>query len=136
MSLKHRCDMCQIACCNYDWIQVCKYGLPSGYKTTQQLVRDGVIQRFVKVYEVGGIDFVLRWNRINKPNKSFVCVGRKGYHSNLQTRGNFIVADKELENISSTEIRRYLKQCDYTTPVEKGWLSVQMMNCLQQITAH
>ena len=130
LTLEHRCETCRIACHDYDWIQVCNYGLPSGYRTTQQLIHDGLIPKNTRVYEVGGIDFVLRCNQL-RYNKQFICVGRKGYTAKMRTQGNFIFINKELENISSTEIRNYIKNADFITPVSKGWMNPTVMEYIK-----
>jgi nicotinate (nicotinamide) nucleotide adenylyltransferase len=127
ISLKHRCAMCKIACRDFNWMRVCEYGLPSGYKTLQQLKYEGIIGRNASVYEVGGIDFVNRCHMTMNKNKKFICVGRKGYISHIATSHNFIVIDKELENISSTEIRNYVNNGDFITPVQNGWMDSRVM---------
>lgn len=134
ISLVHRCEMCRILCRQYDWIKVCDFGVPSGIKTIQLLRHNGVINKTIRAFEVGGLDFVLRTHMLEKPyDRQFICIGRKGYGANIQSRGNFIYIPKDIENISSTEIRNCIKDGNYETPVKNNWINHEVLLYLKNI---
>jgi uncharacterized protein (TIGR02452 family) len=134
IGLVHRCEMCRILCRQYDWIKVCDYGVPSGIKTIQLLRHNGVINKTIRAFEVGGLDFVLRTHMLGKSyDRQFICIGRKGYDANIQSRGNFIYIPKDIENISSTEIRNCIKAGDYETPVKNDWINHEVLLYLKNV---
>lgn len=123
-NLQDRCYMCTLASKDYDWIKVCSYGLSSGYATINKLKYDKIIDENKTVYEVGGSDFVMRSNMWKFQNKKFICVKRKDYilEKTLKSNNNFMIIDKEIENISSTKIRDFMRNNDYESPVKNGWI--------------
>jgi nicotinic acid mononucleotide adenylyltransferase len=131
ISLKNRCVMCRLASVNHDWIEVCDYGLNSGMKTISELYRNRVVDRRMKIFEVGGADFIARTSIFK--DRRMICIGREGYsHKNKETE-NFIIIQKELKNVSSTAIRDCIKVSDWVTPVERGWIKLEVMEYLKKI---
>lgn len=134
ISLAHRCEMCRILCRQHTWIKVCDYGVPSGIKTIQQLRYNGVINRAIRAFEVGGLDFVLRTHMLERSyDRQFICIGRKGYDARVQSRGNFIYIPKDIENISSTDIRNCINAGDYETPIKNNWINQEVLTYLKNI---
>lgn len=134
IDLEHRCAMCHIACKEYKWIDVCHYGEPSGGKTKYKLIENRLVDRRTRVFEVGGMDFVQR-SGLDRGYKPFICVGRKGYNSHITSNGDFIVIEKDLENISSTDIRNCIHNRDFVTPVQKGWIKSEVMDYMKSLYA-
>ena len=85
----------------YDWIKVYPSGIASGYKNALEITKE----YGVKVYEIGGTDFINKTKTFN--GRNIICIARKD--NKLIHQNNLIIIKDEVRNISSTMIRNMIK---------------------------
>lgn len=126
ISLAERITLCELAIEDHrQWISVCPYGIMSGSQTANKIRKEHKIPQNIKIFEIGGADYALRcqpW----LTHKNFICIGRKGSTEKIlemikecqpkQINPNFYLIKEEVDDVSSTMIRKYLASSD---PLER-----------------
>jgi nicotinic acid mononucleotide adenylyltransferase len=79
INLVHRCEMVKIMSKDYHWIHLARYG-DSGPDTVRHLKEDKIIPKNATIYEIGGIDYAIRFNIIGNRNRHFILFVSDGNH--------------------------------------------------------
>eukprot|EP01001_Neometanema_parovale_P009241 NODE_5489_length_941_cov_112.635697_g5267_i0.p1 GENE.NODE_5489_length_941_cov_112.635697_g5267_i0~~NODE_5489_length_941_cov_112.635697_g5267_i0.p1 ORF type:complete len:239 (+),score=30.37 NODE_5489_length_941_cov_112.635697_g5267_i0:71-787(+) len=143
MKLKHRVDMAALACQDIPWITTSDCGIARASDIVSMLV-ERLSARFplhkFKGFMMYGADFVEKysaWGRMH--HVPVICIGRPGHTQvvrdaidRLRAGGapslfgfdvnGVVLADEELEDISSTKIRQLLALEQFDKLVSNGWV--------------
>lgn len=121
---EHRVKLCDIACAEYDWLKPYQRPIGSaedcGKKVKQEMklsdVETAVIYGADRAITKSG---TAKWHK--KSSQVIVCIGREGETEkvkrafvedkkiDLVRNDNFFIVPKELDNVSSSEVRRMLE---------------------------
>lgn len=150
MKVEHRIRLCELACRDNDMIK--PYPLPTGsaFECGEKVKRE-LSNVNAKIAVIYGADRVItkagkpKWN--NKPKHVTMCIGRKGtaideireaFDEDLKLgivkNRDFYIVEKELSNISSTDVREALAEINNVETqqsreeiieniVKKGWIN-------------
>eukprot|EP01118_Nematostelium_gracile_P016530 TRINITY_DN6866_c0_g1_i1.p1 TRINITY_DN6866_c0_g1~~TRINITY_DN6866_c0_g1_i1.p1 ORF type:complete len:232 (-),score=50.55 TRINITY_DN6866_c0_g1_i1:64-759(-) len=145
MTLKHRIEMCRLAASKTDWIDVCTFGLASGAKSGEKvkhLLQKNHPNVQIEMIEVCGTDHAVKYKQWKR--KSMICIGRKGTTEEakqgiledlrgVQYPHPFHLIEKELSDISSTAIRKWLAAEQYDELAQSGYLDLDVATYIQQV---
>lgn len=155
MKAEHRIRLCELACKDHDLIKPYKFPVGSALDCGERVKKElsGVD---AKIAVICGADRAMtksgksKWN--TKSNHVTICVGRKGTDIDeikealvddlklgIVKNPDFYVVEKELDNVSSTEVREALAKIDtaessqsgseiITDIVTKGWITEPVGN--------
>jgi nicotinate (nicotinamide) nucleotide adenylyltransferase len=140
--LKMRTELCDLAAEDSDWISTCGWGWAKGGQTTKEIGHE--LQRLFsnkyrfRALEICGADHANKFKIWR--TKSIVCIGRPGYTKivkerfeldkkthNVPNYVNFILIEQELVDVSSTQIRKLIKEKKWEKLVATGWLSESLI---------
>ncbi|WAR05999.1 NMNAT-like protein [Mya arenaria] len=151
IAAEHRIKMCELACDGHDLIKPYSKTVGSANDCGEKVKRDMHLTE-AKIAVILGADRAMsrsgqgKWT--SKGKVTTVCVGRKGQTDGVKrvfledlrlglvTNNDFFIVDKELDNVSSTDIRKALEHVESGSGgndtslkiavddlVEKGWVT-------------
>ena len=125
MKAEHRINLCKLTCAGHEMIKPYHKTVGSAMDCGQRVKWEDNLKK-TQIGVIVGADRAMsksgqkKWKTKNKCIT--ICVGRKGKTDEIKkayeedckhdlvTNANFFIVDKELDNVSSTEIRRELRQ--------------------------
>lgn len=155
MKAEHRIQLCEIACKESEIIKPYMFPVGSALDCGEKVKRE-LGRKDAKIAVICGADRAVlksgnaKWNK--KANGITLCIGRKGTEmdeikeafvedlkSGIVVNPDFYIIEKELDNVSSTDVRAALAGLeDLETPearkdvvasiVEKGWITESVGN--------
>jgi len=113
MKFRHRTNACSLGVEKSPWIDVCDWGLVAVNqvcKNMSEILRNEFPGRQFQIIEICGADYALKY-KLKENDFDVLCCARNGATAKLKkrlanTHSNVDVIDEELEDISSTEIRK------------------------------
>ncbi|VBB17666.1 unnamed protein product, partial [Yasminevirus sp. GU-2018] len=163
LSLKVRNDLTQIMIdslktsadpyTNTNWLELFDKGWANG-RDIAKAVYDSHVGTHdnLVVYEVYGADFCLKTTSWTRTNRNIICVGRENLNMQIKLListtnyvikrtktspfGHFVLIDRKVNDLSSTQIRRVLKSKDknrWSEIVTKGWVHENVLNYLKNL---
>eukprot|EP01121_Diplochlamys_sp_Union-15-3_P017764 TRINITY_DN6325_c0_g4_i1.p1 TRINITY_DN6325_c0_g4~~TRINITY_DN6325_c0_g4_i1.p1 ORF type:complete len:230 (+),score=47.00 TRINITY_DN6325_c0_g4_i1:32-721(+) len=134
LNLECRNKLCSLAVAESNWIDVCQWGIASSANIKMRLetiLRNDFKPIRFTVVELCGADFAVRvslWARVS--GRQFVCFGReedtdlvkKGMKRHDTNPNKFHLIEEDLDSVSSTAIRKLMKEGKYEDLQSTEWL--------------